>query len=182
MKYSDTTPQEAPSDPADILIGHGHIVREMAIKGPQEISVGDVYGRESATGRAVPLETAAHSKTITGDGATTAFDLDHDSVEPGRVEAWDDSGNLLAHTISHGTGTDGHDQIEFDVAPDGEIDVRYYRTAATPAAVAMVNGKVEDGEEHELPFVVGGSVDYERVSGLPDSAARGNHVGELRFV
>lgn len=174
---------EAPTLPSDILVGHGHTTRDFEYAGPLTLAVGDVVGWERSTGRMAPLETDTHTKTLSGDGSEKTFDLDHDSVDEDTLEAWNSDGQRLAATVSRGTGSDGVDQIEFDVAPaEGDVNVRYQRTTATPAGVSIAEAELEDGDEITLGTVIEGSVDYDYVQGLPDDMARGTQIGALRFV
>jgi|GEM_PF-5270684 len=180
---NQVSPTTAPTPPSDILVGHGHTTRDHHYAGPLTLAVGDVVGWERSTGRMAPLETTVHTQTLSGDGSTTTFDLGHDSVDESDLEAWNASGQRLAATVSRGTGTDGVDQVIFDVAPaSGDVNIRYQRTTATPAGVSIAEAELEDGDEVTLGTVIEGSVSFDHVQGLPADMARGTQIGALRFV
>lgn len=172
-----------PALPSDILIGDGHVTRDAEFKGPLTLVVGDVVGFEQATGRMTQLDTTEANVSLSGDGTTTTFDLDHDSVDTQSLAAYGSDGKRLANSVTRGTGTDGVDQINFDVAPaSGTVTARYRRTTAIPAGVAIGNAQLEANEVATLPVVLEGTVSFDHVQGLPAEAARYSQFNALRFA
>jgi len=174
--------EKAPGLPSDVLVGHDHTIRDYEYAGPCELSVGQVVGWNTTTGRMEPLETDEHTGEVSGDGSETTFDLDHDAVDGSTLLAYESDGRMLACRVTHGTGSEGKDQVVFREAPDSTVSLRYYRTTATPAGVCLAEAELSEGDVVTLGTVVGGTVAIGEVTGAPGDLTHGQQYGALRFA
>jgi hypothetical protein len=161
---------QGPVYPSSILSGDGHYFADRPIDENQTLALGQLLGMSTATGRWAALDETVHTVALSGDGAATAFDLDHDSVDPDTILAFVAGGLDPLVTVSAGTGTDGVDQVVFESPPanGAAISVRYQRSVARVAGVLFCNGVVTGaGEYPTFPVVQTGAVLREKLVGLP---------------
>lgn len=184
MPQYDQQTYTAPGRYSDILAGAGHhAIVDRAMQENLDITAGQVLGQLFASGRFEPHDPTVYEASRTGDGATTTFDLNHDSVDPEKMDVTVGGAAEYDWSISRGTGTDGVDQIVFDAAPadTSAIEINYKRTTATPAGVLLEDTTTGAGEFPTMPVLVDGGALYDQLTGVPDGYAKGSTMGNVRL-
>ena len=172
-----------PPDMSVLLAGDGHIIADRPLEASLTLVMGAVMGFYLATGYFGPVDGTVRTSTISGDGAVTAFDLGHHSVDPGSLLVTVGGAETAAVSIDPGAGTGGVDQIVFATAPASGTDnvvVQYQQTVATVAGVLGQAATTGAGEHPTVPIIQSGAVRRSQLTGMPAGLdVSGNRVGLL---
>ncbi len=172
-----------PSSMSTLLSGDGHYIVDRPLEESLTLDAGQVMGFFRGTGYFGPVDETVQTTTLSGDGATTAFDLGHHSVDPESLLVLVGGAETAAVSIDPGAGTGGVDQIVFDTAPASGTDnvtVQYKQTVAIVAGVLGEDATTAAGEHTTYPIIQSGAVRRSKISGLPAALdVSGNRVGLL---